>query len=158
MLLSCVFELRDVVDCPPTVPLLCVLDPLLLLYDDPADAELPDDTAGLLYVLVFPVAAGLVWFVWLPDATAAFCLVTVLLTAELPPEDLDAVTELRDVVLLPMTPREELLLVPTPLLTVVFPLSVNTRSSLCVSWRGPYHILLEKCPPCPRPGPPWMCP
>ena len=58
---------------------------------------------------------------------------TVLLTAELPPEDLDAVTELRDVVLLPMTPREELLLVPTPLLTVVFPLSVNTRSSLCVS-------------------------
>ena len=104
------------------------------------------------------VADGLDWFVWLPAATAAFCLVTVLLTAELPPEDLDAVTELRDVVLLPMTPREELLLVPTPLLTVVFPLSVNTRSSLCVSWRGPYHILLEKCPPCPRPGPPWMCP
>ena len=154
-------EFLDVVDCPPTVPLLCVLEPLLLLYDVPADAELPDDTAGLLYVLVFPVAAaGLVWFVWLPAATAAFCLVTVLLTAELPPEDLDAVTVLRDVVLLPMTPREELLLVPTPLLTVVFPLSVNTRSSLWVSWRGPYHILLEKCPPCPRPGPPWMwwCP
>lgn len=127
-------EFLDVVDCPPTVPLLCVLEPLFLLYDVPADAELPDDTAGLLYVLVFPVAAaGLVWFVWLPAATAAFCLVTVLLTAELPPEDLDAVTVLRDVVLLPMTPREELLLVPTPLLTVVFPLSVNTRSSLCVS-------------------------
>ena len=127
-------EFLDVVDCPPTVPLLCVLEPLLLLYDVPADAELPDDTAGLLYVLVFPVAAaGLDWFVWLPAATAAFCLVTVLLTAELPPEDLDAVTELRDVVLLPMTPREELLLVPTPLLTVVFPLSVNTRSSLWVS-------------------------
>ena len=128
-----------------------------LTYEELPVVECPDDTAGLLYETLLPVfVEGFDDVPVLPGAIAAFCLVMALLTAELPPDDLDAVTLLRDDVLPPIVPRLVVLLVPTPLLTVVLPLSVNTRSSLCVSWRGPCHILLEKCPPLPRPGPP--CP
>ena len=94
---------------------------------------------------------------WLPATAAVFCLVAVRLAAETLPEDFDAVTLLRDVLLPPMVPRPVLLLEPMPLLAVVLLEPANTRSSIWVSWRGPYEILLEKWPPCPCPGP-WPCP
>ena len=141
------------------VPLLWLLELLPpLVYADELPDELPDDTAGLLYEEPEPVVAeGFPDTVWFPAAIAEFCLETAaLLTAELPPDDFDAVTLLRDELLEPMVPRLTLLLEPEPLRTVVLPESVNTLPSLWVSYRGPYHVLLEKWPPCPCPGPPWM--
>jgi hypothetical protein len=115
------------------------------VYDD---EELPDtddvDTAGLLYV-------GLV------AVDAVFCLDTALLAADVPEDTFVALELLRDVLPELIVPLLVLLLVPIPLLTVVLvPLSVNTLVSVWVSWRGPYHVLLPKCPPLPMPGPcPW---
>ena len=130
-LLSYEEELLDTVDgWLPTVPRLWLL--VLLFPLTYSEVWLPEETAGLLYDTLLPVdAEG--FDVLLPEAVAAFCLVTVLLTAELPPEDFDAVTLLREVERPPRVPRPVLLLDPTPRLTVVFPLSVNTRLSLCVS-------------------------
>lgn len=70
---------------------------------------------------------------WLPEDTVAFCLVTDLLATDVPPDDFEAVTLLRDVLLVPIVPRPVLLLEPVPLLTVVLPVPVNTRSSGWVS-------------------------
>lgn len=120
------------VDWLPTVPLLWLLVLLLpLVYDDEFPDELPDDTAGLLYEEpVAVVADGLPDAVWFPAAMAEFCLETAaLLTAELPPDDFDAVTLLRDELPEPIVPRLTLLLEPEPLLMVVLPESVNTRPS-----------------------------
>ena len=115
------------------VPLLWLLELLPpLVYADELPDELPEDTAGLLYEEPDPVVA------------------------EGFPDDFDAVTLLRDELLEPMVPRLTLLLEPEPLRTVVLPESVSTLPSLWVSYRGPYHVLLEKWPPCPCPGPPWM--
>lgn len=114
------------------VPLLWLLELLPpLVYADEFPDELPDDTAGLLYEEPEPVVAeGFPDAVWLPAAIAEFCLETAaLLTAELPPDDFDAVTLLRDELLEPMVPRLTLLLEPDPLRTVVLPESVNTRPS-----------------------------
>lgn len=116
-----------------------------------------DDTEGLLYVgLVAAVPDGLEAVLWLLDETAVFCLVTLLLAADVP-EDTFVALELREVLPELIVPLLVLLLVPVPLLTVVLvPLSVNTLVSVWVSWRGPYHVLLPKCPPLPLPGPcPW---
>ena len=126
------------------------------MYDD---EELPDtddaDTAGLLYVgLVAVDADGLDAVVWLPEDTAVFCLDTALLAADVPEDTFVALELLRDVLPELIVPLPVLLLVPMPLLTVVLvPLSVNTLVSVWVSWRGPYHVLLPKCPPLPMPGP-----
>lgn len=57
---------------------------------------------------------------------AALCLVTVLLEADVLP---DALVALLLDELLPTVPRLVLELVPVPLLTVVLPLSANTRVS-----------------------------
>lgn len=81
---------------------------------------------------------------WLP--AEALCLEIALLEADVPPDAFDAVALLREV-LLPTVPRLVLLLVLTPLLKVVLPVPVNTRSSLCVSCRGVYTLLVEMCPP-----------
>jgi hypothetical protein len=70
---------------------------------------------------------------WLPEDTVAFCLVTDLLATDAPPDDFEAVTLVRDVLFAPIVPRPVLLLEPVPLLTVVLPVPVNTRSSGCVS-------------------------
>ena len=78
--------------------------------------------------------------------------VTVLLAADVPPDAFDAVALLLEV-LLPTVPRLVLLLVLTPLLKVVLDVPVNTRSSSWVSYRGVYIVFVEKCPPCPSPGP-----
>jgi hypothetical protein len=128
------------------------------VYDDeelpaPVDA----DTAGLLYVgLVAVDAAGLDAVALLPEDTDVFCLDTALLAADVP-EDTFVALELREVLPELIVPLLVLLLVPVPLLTVVLvQLSVNTLVSVRVSWRGPYHVLLPKCPPLPLPGPcPW---
>ena len=93
---------------------------------------------------------------WLPVTTAVLWRATALLAEEVPPVAFDAVALLLDV-LLPIVPRLVLLLVLTPLRRVVLPVPVNTRSSFCVSNRGTYDVFVEKCPPCPSPGP-WPCP
>ena len=112
-----------------------------------------DDTAGLLYVGWLPfdgLSAGLLE----PVDTELLCLVTVCRAADVPPDDFEVVTLLRDEPEVPKVPRPVLLLEPTPLRTVVLLLPLNTRSSLfSVSCRGPYHVLLEKWPPLPSPGP-----
>ena len=124
------------------------------MYDEPSDAN-DEDTAGLLYVGLLPADA----FCFPadccePEVTDVLCLATVLLADDVLPEVLVAVALLLDDELPLMVPRPVLLLVPMPLLTVVFlPLSVNTRVSPCVSWRGPYQVLLPICPPLPIPGP-----
>ena len=114
------------------VPLLWLADPLSpLVYEEPAEL-LPDDIAGLLYAGLSPdVSAGLA--AWLPAVPAALWRVTVLLAADTSPEDFDAVTLLLRDVLPPTVPLPVLLLVLTPLLSVVLPVPVNTRSSFCVS-------------------------
>ena len=141
--------LLDTVDCLSTVPLLWLLVLLLpLVYVEApfsADSALCDDTAGLLYVVS-----------WLPDDTVVLCLETDRLAADVP-EDLDEVALLRDTELPPTVPRPVLLLVPTPLLTVVFSVVVTVRPTFCVSCLGVYDVWLEKCPPCPSPGP-YPCP
>lgn len=118
------------------MPLLWLLELLVpLVYEEefPAD-ELPDDTAGLLYAgLESVLPAGLVCTAWLPEDAAELCLVTILLACDAVPDDFDAVTLLREMLLPPSVPRPVLLLVPMPLLTVVFPDPANTRSSFCVS-------------------------
>lgn len=53
------------------------------------------------------------------ETAEGFCLVTVLLADDTAPDDLEAVTVLRDVLLLLIVPRLVLELVPMPLLTVV---------------------------------------
>ncbi len=124
------------------------------MYDEPSDAD-DEDTAGLLYVGLLPADA----FCFPadccePEETDVLCLATALLADDVLPETLVAVALLLDDELPLMVPRPVLLLVPMPLLTVVLlPLSVNTRVSPCVSWRGPYHVLLPKCPSLPIPGP-----
>ena len=68
---------------------------------------------------------------------------TVLLAADVVAEAFDAVALLRDV-LLPIVPRLVLLLVLTPLLKVVLPVPVKTRSLFCVSCLGTYDVFEEK--------------
>ena len=94
---------------------------------------------------------------WLPADTAVLCLDTVLLAAEVLPEDFDAVALLRDTELPPTTPRPVLLLEPTPLLAVVFSELVNVCPLFSVSCLGVCIMWLEKCPPCPSPGPCPQC-
>ena len=74
------------------VPLLSLPEPLLRVVDELLfTLLLPDETAGLLYVVVLPVSdAGLFPDAWLLPDTVAFWRVTVFLVTELP-SDFEAV-------------------------------------------------------------------